>query len=399
MKSLLIDSGSSFVFLLMIFFCVPFHKPIKIVVIFFQINFILIYFWILGEKKIYNFYNYKYNHHQNHKHNNYSIINYSELPIKGFDIIISDDKKYKIKFERSVGLAYRNYKDNEYTKECIKNYYIKSNEECPITDIIIKREKNNSLLGYNEKKFNNISFYYTNNKSDGKFFTNIEISSKYVFKGIKITINDKEYYVYFTTKNYDNSNYKANEANEANLTDPSIYDEKLINYLDFTLYTYIVCFILLSICFMYSFCEIWNSKLYNYYTIINWIIYIINMVLLIVRYIIIVKIKKLCYLCDETYLKLLKVEMMPLALSITIILLYILYLVIPIECHFLYENFEDSYYENKYIEAHPKDDEDIYKKKLNILYLLYPIVIIFIVIFVLVVIIQDMILEFIIIIQ
>lgn len=86
MKSLLIASGSSFVFLLMIFFCVPFHKPIKIVVIFIQINFILIYFLIFDEKKLYNFYNYKYNHHQNHKHNNYSIINYSELPIKGFDI-------------------------------------------------------------------------------------------------------------------------------------------------------------------------------------------------------------------------------------------------------------------------------------------------------------------------
>ena len=395
MKGLLIASGSSFVFLLMLFFCVPFHKPMKIAIIFIQINFILIYFIVAYDHKpiyINFYYKYIYKHSNNDYHyisNHFTIINYSELPIKGFDIILSDDTKIKFKFERLVGQKFKYYKEDEYTKQCLKNYFIKSYEECPITDIIIQKEKNNTLLGYNynEKKFHNIYFYYTNNKLDGKIYTNIEtLSYNYLNKGIDININDNNYYVFFDTKSYLYSNYKTDETNETSQTDFSENKEELINDLDFALYTYIICFILLSICFMYSFCEPWNSKLYNYYTVITWIIYIINMVLFIVRYTKIIKIKKLCYSCDETYLKYLKADMMPLALSIAIILIYILYLITPKECHFNHNQFEEAYYINKYIEPHPKDDGDIIKKNMNIFYLLYPLDVIFIVIFILVVI-------------
>ena len=110
---------------------------------------------------------------------------------------------------------------------------------------------------------------------------------------------------------------------------------------------------------MYSFCEPWNSRIYNYYILIDWIIYLINMVLFIVRYIKIIEIKKLCgNLCNNSFLIYLKAEMMPLALSIAIILIYILYLITPITCHFNHEQFSDSSYNNKYIGLHPQNPQN-----------------------------------------
>ena len=91
----------------------------------------------------------------------------SIFPIKDFDFAMENDKKPIIILQRLENITYQNFKDNEYTKECLKNYFIKSDEECPITDIIIQKEKNNTPVGYHEKIFKNIYFYYTNNKLDG----------------------------------------------------------------------------------------------------------------------------------------------------------------------------------------------------------------------------------------
>ena len=71
--------------------------------------------------------------------------------------------------------------------------------------------------------------------------------------------------------------------------------------------------------------------------------------------------------------------MMPLSLSISIVLIYILYLICPLKCHFLYYKFQQSYYNNKYIGFHQK-------KNLNFFYFLFPLNIAFITIFILVVI-------------
>ena len=390
MISLLIAIGGSFVFLLMFFFCVPFYKPMKIVIIFIQINFVLIYFIIFSENKplIPRFNNYYYS---NSIYNDYNYItDYSSYPIKDFDIMKNDDN-IKFKFHRSFE-KYKNYKDNEYSKECLKNYFIKSDEECPITDLIVQKERNINLLnnlGYKEKKpFHNVYFYYTNNKSDGKLFTGINASKVNDENDADITIDGYNYKISFKTKLLYISNYTTNYT--TNNTYSSENDDNLKKYLDFSIYIYIICFILLSISFMYSFCDPWNSKLYNYYKIINWIIYLINMILFIVRYIKIIEIKKLCgNLCNKSFLIYLKAEMMPLALSIAIILIYILYLITPITCHFNHEQFSDSSYNNKYIGLHPQNPQngaDLNKKNLNIFYLLYPLDIMFFVIFILVVI-------------
>ena len=293
MISLLIAIGGSFVFLLMFFFCVPFYKPMKIVIIFIQINFVLIYFIIFSENKplIPRFNNYYYSR----IYNDYNYItDYSSYPIKDFDIMKNDDK-IKFKFHRSFE-KYKNYKDNEYSKECLKNYFIKSDEECPITDLMVQKERNINLLnnlGYKEKKpFHNVYFYYTNTKLDGKLFTGINASKVNDENDADITIDGYNYKISFKTKLLYISNYTTNYT--TNNTYSSENDDNLKKYLDFSIYIYIICFILLSISFMYSFCEPWNSKLYNYYTIINWIIYLINMILFIVRYIKIIEIKKLC---------------------------------------------------------------------------------------------------------
>ena len=383
MISLLIAIGGSFVLLLMFFFCIPFYKPLKIVIILIQIIFVLAYFDGFSKNKGF------IPSYSNIILASYDIIDYSKLPIKDFDIVKSDDgKTLKFKFQRSLE-EYKTSKDNEYKKECLKNYFIKKDGECPITDIIVQKEKNNTLLnnlGYKEKNpFNNVFFYYTNTKSDGKLYTNInasKVNDENNEAEADITIDGYNYEIYFNT---------TNTTNNAKKEVYSLKDENLLKYLDFSIYIYIICFILLSTTFMYSFCEPWNSRIYNYYILIDWIIYLINMVLFIVRYIKIIEIKKLCASngCDETFEKYLKVDMMPLALSVAVILIYIIYLITPRNCHFNHQKYGNEFYNNRYIEPHPQNPHeysDLNKKTMNILYFLFPLDIMFIVIFILVVI-------------
>ena len=159
---LLCGIAGSFSFLLLLFFWIPFHKPLKIGVIIIQIIFIIIYlifFSDINPNPINNYVDYSEDFD--------SAIKIPIFPIKDFDFAMENEKKPIIILQRLENITYQNFKDNEYTKECLKNYFIKSDEECPITDIIIQKEKNNTPVGYHEKIFKNIYFYYTNNKLDG----------------------------------------------------------------------------------------------------------------------------------------------------------------------------------------------------------------------------------------
>ena len=126
---------------------------------------------------------------------------------------------------------------------------------------------------------------------------------------------------------------------------------------------------------MYSFCEPWNSKLYNYYTIINLVIYLIAIVLFLVRYIKIINIRKICQdnegLCNEKYINYSYYDMMPLSLSISIVLIYILYLICPLKCHFLYYKFQQSYYNNKYFGFHQKKKFEYFLFLISFKYCIY----------------------------
>ena len=39
-------------------------------------------------------------------------------------------------------------KSNKYSKQCLENYFIESNEDCPITDIIFEKKRNNIYQNY-----------------------------------------------------------------------------------------------------------------------------------------------------------------------------------------------------------------------------------------------------------
>ena len=60
-------------------------------------------------------------------------------------------------------------KSNKYSKQCLENYFIESNEACPITDIIFEKNRNKIYQNYIQI-YDNEYLYYTNENKLGKLY-------------------------------------------------------------------------------------------------------------------------------------------------------------------------------------------------------------------------------------
>ena len=87
------------------------------------------------------------------------------LPIKSIKVLAYPAKDISdFDFIKTDGI-FSIVKNEEYSKECLKNYFVKITSECPITDIIVKTTSI-SPEGYtNQKIANNIYLHYTNEKN------------------------------------------------------------------------------------------------------------------------------------------------------------------------------------------------------------------------------------------
>ena len=275
------------------------------------------------------------------------------MPIKSIKgVFNSNNKLIGLDFRKTNGI-FSIVKDDEYSKECLHNYYIKQTSECPMTDIILEKTQVNTHANYIEQKISeNMYLYYTKeSKLDGKLYEEISInsvSSANCDANNEFMINNACSTVLFKS----NFNYK----NISTIID--LEEEKKSNpFKDFKNYANFydkICLTLVILSFIFISFEPNDNKVCNYFKVINWLFRILILVLLSKRYQKYRNIKK--YLNEhkdiyKDYLpyKVFNYDTALLSILISFFIYYILYLIFPSKCH--YKNcicFE--YNDDKYIE-------------------------------------------------
>lgn len=270
------------------------------------------------------------------------------LPIKSIKgIYDSNNNLINLDFRRTDGI-FSIVKNEEYSKECLHNYYIKETDECPMTDIILETTQVNTYNTYVEQKItDNMYLYYTKeSKLDGKLYEDISIhstSSTICDENNKFIINHTCSNILFKS----NFNYKNISAiidlEEEKKTNPFKIFKNYSKYYDKIL------FLLVILIFVYTLCEPYGNKVFNYFKIINLPFHAFFLILLSIRYDKYRKLKQ--YLNKypdiyEDYLpnKVMNYDTVLLSISISIFVYYIIYLIVPDDCHYC-ESYEKE--ENK----------------------------------------------------
>ena len=382
MLELLISCVTMLVIYIILFIMIPYCKGFKGGVNIFQILlFFLLYADIFYKKN--ELWKNPEVYQQFHKTEFYPIIN-----IKA---IYSSDGMFKnFKYKKSDGLFSILNKDI-YNKECIENYFIKEDNECPITDIIIEKQKKDIYQGYIELKVSDEMYiYYTNEKKlDGKlyeyaFISNGNCSNENVFK-----INNNCFQIYFYS-NFDYLNSTSiKKKEEINFSNPF---KKLK---DFCKYSDVICLSFLIISFIYTLNEPYKNKKFNYFKIISLFLLLIVAILFLVRYIKFIKIKKFYNDNESTYKKdknnddedsyfprkVFNLDSIPFSMSFCSLIILLVYFITPDKCHLsVCKGIIESYDETYPLFYHKGENE---KRVYRINYLFLPISIIYVVIFIL----------------
>ena len=260
------------------------------------------------------------------------------LPIKSIKgIYDSSENLINLDFGKTDGI-FSIVKNDEYSKECLHNYYIKQTSECPMTDIILEKTQVNTHSNYIEQKISdNMYLYYTKESNlDGKLYQNLSIKSA----GSGSSCSENNEFTFGSTcfKVLFESNFNAKnvqsivELEKEKKSDPFNSLKKYVNYSDK------ICVLLILLSIAYTYYEPPSDKRFNVYKIISWISHFLVLILLIVRYHKYRKIKQFLNQDKETYKEYLpliafNLDTVPISISISIFVYYILYLIVPESCH------------------------------------------------------------------
>ena len=91
------------------------------------------------------------------------------LPIKNLIPKYNNEGIFEyLNYELSDGIFSINQTD-EYSKECLENYFIKNTDECPLTHIILENGKSYEYKNYTEIKISDEKYlYFSRNNKYGK---------------------------------------------------------------------------------------------------------------------------------------------------------------------------------------------------------------------------------------
>ena len=265
----------------------------------------------------------------------YSIQKTIFLPIKNIKgIFDTNNDLTNLDFRTTDGI-FSIVKNDEYSKECLHNYYIKQSSECPITDIILEKEKV-AHKGYFEQIISdNIYLYYTRqSKLDGKLYEDISIypvGSDLTKCGANEYLIDNKCSIILFESNFN--------FNDVSLIIESEEKKKsFTNFINYSNYCDKICILLIVLSLCYNFCIPNDNKKINFFRIISLICCFCTFILLLIRYYKYYKIKK--YLndskdIDKEYLPkfAFNLDTVVFYFSITFFIYLILYLIIPVKCH------------------------------------------------------------------
>ena len=175
---------------------------------------------------------------------------------------------------------YQNYsiiETEEYSKECLNNYFIKVNEICPITEIYVNYDsKVVDNQGYNLLRFDDFDIYYKKYSRYGKLYNNPYYIDQYYSYKSKLSFN--------STFDYSNIN-AIKYLEDMKLVNPFKKLKKFCEYSDILWIPFFIA------SFMYYLIENKDDKEWNYFRIIDYSLQLIMFILFIVRYIFFVDVK------------------------------------------------------------------------------------------------------------
>jgi len=260
------------------------------------------------------------------------------LPIKSIKgIYDSNSNLINLDFGKTDGI-FSIVKTNEYSKECLHNYFIKQTSDCPMTDIILEKTQVNTHDNYIEQKISDEMYlYYTKESNlEGKLYENISIftvgSDSTCNSNNNFKINNKCSNVLFKS-NFDYKNVsEIIELEEEKKSNPFKSFKNFVYYIDR------ICLIFIIFSFIFTIYEPFGHKTCNYFKIISWICHIINLIILSIRYNRYRKIKEYFNKHKDIYEDNLpneafNLDTAVLSISISIFVYYIIYLIIPSKCH------------------------------------------------------------------
>ena len=203
-------------------------------------------------------------------------------------------------------------KSNRYSKQCLENYFIESNEACPITDIIFEKNMNDVYQNYIQIDDSEY-LYYTNENKLGKLYKSFNYSE---FKE-----NKKDIFVF--------DEILRKEYNK--ISNPIIDFKYFITFYD------IICLTLIIISLFYSFSSFCNKLNCNeFFNFSNMFIQLIILVIYSIRFFKFIEIKKFLLENEDIYErksyfpnKVFNIDSFPFALSLNIFIFYLLYIIFP----------------------------------------------------------------------
>ena len=294
-----------FVPFIILFLIIPAFKYVKIIMIFIQ----LIFSFILASNNFIK------------KHSLYSgsRIQYIQstdfYPIKSLNKTIDEDGKFQnISFDKMVNNKFSIIKTKKYSVQCLENYFIEKDEVCPITDIKFYDKPNNIYNDYIQKSANEY-FYYTNQNKLGKLYK---------------SFSDSEF-----EKNNEDS-FSNNEINKISRKEFNKAYNPILDFKDFVKFFDVICILLLLNSLFVSIFEGLNDRKLGIMRIINLILQLIILVIYIIRFSKFIEAKQFLFDNEDIYKndsyfpnKHINIDSIPLALSINIFIINILYFVYP----------------------------------------------------------------------
>ena len=290
--------------------------------------------------------------------------------------------------KRTTGF-YSIIKKGDYKKECLDNYFIESNSECPITDIILESEQTDKYEGYIELNVtDNFYIYYTRDKKNAKLYKDISIIEVSCYEEGHYEINGICYFISFISDfNYKHIE-KIKEQEEEKNKNPFLKLKNFAKYSDF------ICFILLIFALVFTLNEPFINRRMNYYKISGYIFILISTILFIIRYAKFVQIKKYYNdneeeykdkidINDENYFfpkKVFNLDGILPSMSIVIIIAIILYIILPNDKHIFCKDIENL---PKFKYPLQGDEGGPDKRNNRVCFILFPINIIFFIVFIL----------------
>ena len=205
-------------------------------------------------------------------------------PINGINIIYDANNNINDINVTYSSKEYSFIETKDFSKLCFENYYIKNNESCPITDIIVEYGGINTYTDYERIQINNGYIYYKKDYNYGKFYDSIQISLAYTNKYIEFG-ND-----YKTIKFSYSFDYKNIETIKRLEENKNIKPFK--TFKDYTNVADLICMFVLFFSIIYYFIENKKDENWNYFKIIDNILQLIIFILYLIRFILFEKVKK-----------------------------------------------------------------------------------------------------------